>query len=236
MSQYILWLEGSSVSTGRTGRDVSLHNNVQLLQKRGFSWSREAGRDTTSSQGTEDRRGERGRRPSNATTTHSAISGGRDLSRESLRQSPPHLTPAPKSLPPLYTQQLPHAHPPSSRQNSTREPWRPERSSEQPAVIPSPSDLSSHFASPTTPSVVALSPQALTAPPADIELVRKAAMHSAAERAKVRRQREEEEREKERERARKKASELEEKMKTTTKEETQEYPTSQVRLLLSVGE
>jgi len=103
-------------------------------------------------------------------------------------------------------------------------------------VIASPSDLSSHFASPTTPSVVALSPQALTTAPADIELARKAAMHSAAERAKVRRQREEEERERERERARKKAAELEEKMKPTTKEETQEYPTSQVRFLLSVGE
>ena len=236
MSWYILWLDGSSASTGRTGRDAPLHNNVQLLQKQGLDRSREVRRDTTSSQGTEDRRWERGRRPSNATTTHSAISGGRDSSRESLRQLPPHLTSAPKSLPPLYTQQLPHAHPPSSRQSSTREPWRPERSSDQSAVVPSPSDLSSHFASPTTPSVVALSPQALTAAPADIELVRKAAMHSAAERAKIRRQLEEEERERERERARKKAAELEEKMKTTTKEETQEYPLSQVRLLLSVSD
>ena len=95
-------------------------------------------------------------------------------------------------------------------------------------MIPSPSDLSSQLASPTTPSVAALSPQALTAAPADIELVRKAAMHSAAERAKVRRQREEEEREKERERARKKAAEVMEKMKSTTMEETQEHSISQV--------
>ena len=259
MSQYILWLEGSSASTGRTGRDAPLHNNVQLLQKQGLDRSREVRRDTTSSQGTEDRRWERGRRSSNATTTHSAISGGRDSSRESLRQLPPHFTSVPKSLPPLHTHQLPHAHPPSSRQSSTREPWRPERSPEQSAVIPSPSDLSSHFASPTTPSVVAPSPQALTAAsadielarkaatyssaertltaaPADIELVRKAAMHSAAERAKVRRQLEEEEREKERERARKKAAELEEKMKSTAKDKTQEDPSSQVGFLLSVGE
>ena len=236
MSQYILWLEGSSASTGRTGRDTPLHNNVQLLQKQGLDRSREVRRDTTSSQGTEDRRWERGRRSSNATTTHSAISGGRDSSRESLRQLPPHFTSVPKSLPPLSTHQLPHAHPPSSRQSLTREPWRPERSPEQSAVIPSPSDLSSHFASPTTPSVVALSPQALSAAPADIELVRKAAMHSAAERAKVRRQLEEEAREKERERARRKAAEMVESRKSAAKEETQEDPTSQVGFLLSVGE
>ena len=236
VSHYIPLLEGDSAPTGRTGRDTPLHNNVQLLQKQGLDRSREVRRDTTSSQGTEDRRWERGRRPSNATTTHSAISGGRDSSRESLRQLPPHFTSAPKSLPPLSTHQLPHVHPPSSRQSSTREPWRPERSSERSAVIPSPSDLSSHFASPTTPSVVALSPQALTAAPTDIEFVRKAAMHSAAERAKIRRQREEEEREKERERARKKAAEMAENRKTTAEEETQEDPTSQVGFLSSVGE
>ncbi|TFY82064.1 hypothetical protein EWM64_g1944 [Hericium alpestre] len=46
----------------------------------------------------------------------------------------------------------------------------------------------------------------------DVEEVRKAAMHSAAERARLRRQQEEEEREKERERARRKAAELEEKI------------------------
>lgn len=45
------------------------------------------------------------------------------------------------------------------------------------------------------------------------EEVRKAAMHSAAERARLRRQQEEEERERERERARRKAAELEGKMK-----------------------
>jgi hypothetical protein len=56
-------------------------------------------------------------------------------------------------------------------------------------------------------------------------------MHSAAERAKVRRQREEEEREKERERARKKAAEVMEKMKPTAKEETQEDSISQVGFL-----
>ena len=77
------------------------------------------------------------------------------------------------------------------------------------------------------------SPQTLTANPADIELARKAAMHSAAERAKVRRQREEEEREKERERARKKAAELEEKMKTAgvEKDHTEKPSAVQVSFL-----
>ena len=52
-------------------------------------------------------------------------------------------------------------------------------------------------------------------------------MHSAAERARIRRQQDEEERERERERARKKAEELEENMKSE-KSQTQELPTAQV--------
>lgn len=52
-----------------------------------------------------------------------------------------------------------------------------------------------------------------TIPLVDIDEVRKAAMHSAAERARLRRQHEEEEREKERARARKKADEIEAKLK-----------------------
>jgi ribosomal protein L9 len=58
-------------------------------------------------------------------------------------------------------------------------------------------------------------------------MVRKVAMHSAAERAKARRQRDEEERERERERARKKADELEGKLKAE-KAQTQELPAAQV--------
>ena len=205
-----------------------MHNNVQLLQKQGFDRPRELRRDTGTSHGTEDRRWERGRRLSNATTTHSALSGGRDSSRESLRQLPPHLNSVPKSLPPLHTHQLPHVHPPSSQHSSTRESWHQERSPERSPVITSPSYPSSHFASPTTPSAIALSPQALTAAPADIELVRKAAMHTAAERAKLRRQQDEQERERERERARKKAAELEEKIKMAEKEKVQEHSAAQV--------
>lgn len=50
-------------------------------------------------------------------------------------------------------------------------------------------------------------------PIVDVEEVRKAAMHNAAERARLRRQQEEEEREREKERAHKKAAEIEERMK-----------------------
>ena len=204
-----------------------MHNNVQLLQKHGFDRSRELRRDTSSSQGTEDQRWERGRRASNATTTHSAISGGRDSSRESLRQLPPHLASIPKPLPSSHTHQLPHLLPPSGRHGSTREQWRQGRSPESSPVIPSPLDTTPHVA-PLSPTFVATSPQTLTATPADVDVVRKVAMHSAAERAKIRRQLDEEERERERERARKKAAELEEKLKLTEKSQTQELPAAQV--------
>ncbi|THH02479.1 hypothetical protein EW026_g369 [Hermanssonia centrifuga] len=63
-------------------------------------------------------------------------------------------------------------------------------------------------------------------PGVDIEEVRKAAMHSAAERARLRRQQEEEEREREKERARKKAAELEVRLKVT----------SEVKVMTSVEE
>lgn len=57
-------------------------------------------------------------------------------------------------------------------------------------------------------------------PLVDIDEVRKAAMHSAAERAKLRRQQEETERERERERAKRKAAELEAKMKSLEDEKS----------------
>jgi serine/arginine repetitive matrix protein 2 len=59
-------------------------------------------------------------------------------------------------------------------------------------------------------------------------MARKAAMHTAAERARIRRQQDEEERERERERARKKAEELKENMKVE-KSTTQELLATQVR-------
>jgi sRNA-binding protein len=63
----------------------------------------------------------------------------------------------------------------------------------------------------------------------DIEEIRKDVMHTAAERAKARRQMEEEEREAQKERARRKAAEIEERIKTekaqqTEKEEVPKLP------------
>jgi hypothetical protein len=96
-------------------------------------------------------------------------------------------------------------------------------------VIPSPLDTSSHVVPLSTSSIVATSPQ--TAIPADLDIARKAAMHSAAERARIRRQQDEEERERERERARKKAAEVELKENTKAeKSQTQELPVAQVGL------
>ncbi|CDO70272.1 hypothetical protein BN946_scf184942.g72 [Trametes cinnabarina] len=64
--------------------------------------------------------------------------------------------------------------------------------------------------------------QSLNAPIVDLEEVSKAAMHAAAERARLRRQQEEEEREKERQRARRKAAELEARIKAMEEEKARE--------------
>lgn len=75
-------------------------------------------------------------------------------------------------------------------------------------------------------SEAALSPEVGTTLLAgvDIDEVRKAAMHTAAERARLRRQQEEEEREREKERARKKAAELEEKIRAMKEKEKPPAP------------
>ncbi|KAI0067833.1 BCAS2-domain-containing protein [Artomyces pyxidatus] len=202
-----------NIVEGRNVRDVPPHHSMQLLHK-GFDRpnhvfpgsdhdryrDRESRRDTISSQGSEDRSWDRGRRISNASQPHAPLSAGRDLSREGGRQLPPHL--ASLHVPP----------PPSSRQPSTREPWHSGPSHEEPSPV---SSRPIHSPSATRESTLSdSSPQSSTVPLVDVEDVRKAAMHSAAERAKIRRQQEEEEREKERERARKKAAALEEKMRS----------------------
>ena len=63
-------------------------------------------------------------------------------------------------------------------------------------------------------------------PLVDIDEVRRAAMHSAAERARIRRQQEEEEREKEKERARRKAAELEAKFKASEEKKEEQHAKS----------
>ena len=79
---------------------------------------------------------------------------------------------------------------------------------------------------PRSPSLKSVGSPLAPIPPAlpgpDVDEVRKAAMHSAAERAKLRRQQEEEEREKEKERARKKAAEIEERIKAMEEKKVRE--------------
>ncbi|OCH96653.1 hypothetical protein OBBRIDRAFT_765594 [Obba rivulosa] len=128
------------------------------------------------------------------------------------RQLPPHLSNARPQLPPLRTESVADNRQPPSAQLSAE-------------PLPTPAPPRS-----TTQSSPAVSEKALQPPPTmaivDIDEVRKAAMHSAAERARLRRQEEEEEREREKERARRKAAELEEKMKAQAAQAAPEQPAS----------
>ncbi|KAI0651594.1 hypothetical protein C8Q79DRAFT_897798 [Trametes meyenii] len=123
------------------------------------------------------------------------------------RQLPPHLS------------AVGARHPPA--------PVAPAVRTEDPQLPPPPAPPSTHHGSPapSASSLAAVSPAipdlalpTSTMPVVDEEEARKAAMHNAAERARLRRQHEEEEREKERERARRKAAELEEKIKAKERE------------------
>ncbi|KAL7285720.1 hypothetical protein ACG7TL_000825 [Trametes sanguinea] len=96
-------------------------------------------------------------------------------------------------------------------------------------VAPQPPSLPREPPPPSAASQAATSPAttdkglpATTLPAVDLDEARKAAMHIAAERARLRRQQEEEEREKERERARRKAAELEAKIKAMEEEKARE--------------
>ncbi|KAI0757262.1 hypothetical protein C8Q80DRAFT_1281926 [Daedaleopsis nitida] len=100
-----------------------------------------------------------------------------------------------RHVPPIRTDHDYFPPPPSAPPPSIPPPHEPS----------APSACSQTSESPVAPSSVL--------PTTDVEDVRKAAMHSAAERARLRRQQEEEEREKEKERARRKAAEIEERMK-----------------------
>ncbi|THH19734.1 hypothetical protein EW146_g1504 [Bondarzewia mesenterica] len=201
----------TGLGESRNSRDVPPHHNMRLLEKSGFERSRQsfsgAGSDqhkvfkefrldTSSTFVSEDWHRDRGRRISTMGDAY-AHEPKRDLSREGGRQLPPHLSDmGPPTLP---------LHRPS-----TRESWHQYSSREDASSVASHALRSPSL---TRNSVLSeVSPTSSTVPLADMEEVRKAAMHSAAERARLRRQQEEEEREKEKERARKKAAELEEKM------------------------
>ena len=185
----------------KSGKDVPPHHNIQLLQKtaseRGFKTSaieHDHTRDRHARRDSlDDRPWDRGRQLSTVSSSY-APSSGRELSKEG-RQWPPHLVSA---VPPRHSSGRDHEF---SRDDAAS---------------------SRAFHSPSVGRGAALpdmSPQSSTTPLVDVEEVRKAAMHSAAERAKLRRQQEEEDREKEKERARRKAAELEEKMKIAQRNE-----------------
>ncbi|KAI0823015.1 hypothetical protein BC628DRAFT_1385840 [Trametes gibbosa] len=123
------------------------------------------------------------------------------------RQLPPHLSamdprqpPAARTEPPVQSQPAPHVS----------------------SILHEPPALSASSQAAISPATPDKALPASTMPIVDMEEVRKAAMHSAAERAKLRRQQEEEEREKERERARRKAAELEERIKAQEQEKARE--------------
>lgn len=148
---------------------------------------------------------DRARRTSN--TGPPFVSSPSDIARDG-RQLPPHLTNS-------------HQQPGMWRTPSTAS--RPRRQSTTssvggpPSQHPVQSPVSPHAV--LSPSVADASPQSVPSTPnVDIDEVRKAAMHSAAERARLRRQQEEAEREKERERARQKAAELEAKINAAEEE------------------
>ncbi|KAH9921995.1 uncharacterized protein BXZ73DRAFT_91688 [Epithele typhae] len=138
----------------------------------------------------------------------------RDISSDDRRRSTMGPPPLPlgddhrRQLPPHFS--APGArHVPPPRQESElslRSPLPSFTSVPLPAEPPSPSASTQVARSPVVPSPLL--------PVADEEEVRKAAMHSAAERARLRRQQEEEERQKAQERAKKKAQEIEERMKS----------------------
>lgn len=128
------------------------------------------------------------------------------------RQLPPHLS---------------GAHPPPSMWRAPSTSERSRRLSAASSVSQTPVSPEVAHAPPPPPAVAQASASPVAPEPSqpapaiplmDLDEARKAAMHSAAERARLRRQQEEEEREKERERARKKAAELEAKLKAAEEE------------------
>ncbi|KAI0935969.1 hypothetical protein AcV5_004235 [Taiwanofungus camphoratus] len=123
----------------------------------------------------------------------------KDSIRNIGRQLPPHLSDT-------------HQLPPPLRATTAVE-------GKEPPAKSSPNSLAS-----ISPGSTEKQLQSSAMPLVDIEEVRKAAMHSAAERAKLRRQQEEEEREREKERARRKAAEMEERMKESQERQQQAPP------------
>lgn len=136
----------------------------------------------------------RGRRLSNMGPPPLPLTSPGMRHRDLDRQAPPHLSPMQQYQQPM--------RPPSSARGTSRESVsRNALQGEDPGLPLRSPRLS--LRSPRADALASLPPEV------DMSELTKDAMHSAAQRAKLRRQQEEEERERERERARKKAEELE---------------------------
>ncbi|OBZ78955.1 hypothetical protein A0H81_00511 [Grifola frondosa] len=128
-----------------------------------------------------------------------------DSAQDHTRQLPPHLSNMrPMHLTPLRTR--------TSRESLSGRSATELSSTTAPSAHQESHTSAVSHASTSPSSVVDKPLPSSTLPLMDMDEVRKAAMHSAAERARNRRQQEEDEREKEKERARRKAAELEAKM------------------------
>ncbi|OSD05956.1 hypothetical protein PYCCODRAFT_1474843 [Trametes coccinea BRFM310] len=142
----------------------------------------------------------------------------RDASFDDRARRPPMLEPPNvdhrRQLPP-HLSVVGSRHPPPIRTDGPVAPQPPSLPREPP-----PPSAASQAA--TSPATTDKGLPATTLPAVDLDEARKAAMHIAAERARLRRQQEEEEREKERERARRKAAELEAKIKAMEEEKARE--------------
>ena len=174
-----------------------------------------------------------------------AVDGGRDFGRRGTMGPPPvplhatsrHPQDGGRQLPPHLSHVSPNTPsrplPRDSRGTPSEPPLSaglPSSSGRLPPLSPAHSHASLSLVSPVAPANIALP----LATPADMEVVRKDVMHSAAERAKQRRQQEEEEREAQKERARRKAAEIEEKIKAEEAEKLKEKQASEAAQIAKV--
>lgn len=162
-----------------------------------------------------------------------AVDVGRDFSRRGTMGPPPvplhatsrHPQEGGRQLPPHLSHVSPNTPSRPLPRDSRGTPSEPPLSASLPPSsgrLPPSSPAHSHASLSLVSPVAAANISLPLATPADIEVVRKDVMHSAAERAKQRRQQEEEEREAQKERARRKAAEIEEKIKAEEAEKLKE--------------
>ena len=174
-----------------------------------------------------DQHGRRDAPPPSPRSQHQpphVVDGGRDFSRRGTMGPPPipvhatsrHPQEGGRQLPPHLSHVSPNTPSRPLPRDSRGTPSEPPLSAGLPPSsgrFPPPSPAHSHVSLSLISPAAAANISLPLATPADMDVVRKDVMHSAAERAKQRRQQEEEEREAQKERARRKAAEIEEKIK-----------------------